>query len=190
MLGESERNAIANLWRRKVDQDERGLPLSDRHRNLEPSSAELLYSLVVGLGAKRTLEVGGSSGISTIALGAAARQINGHLTSIEIEPKRQAESRAILRTLGLEQFVEYVCADAAVVLPRLEDVNLALLDCEKADYIRFFDMLPLSPGAYVVADNILSHAMNEYVAHVRKLPGVESITLPIGKGLELTRFVA
>jgi predicted O-methyltransferase YrrM len=172
-----------------LDQDERRLPVSDRHRNLEPSSAEFLYSLVNGLGAKQTLEIGGSSGISTIALAAAARDVNGRLTSIEIEPKRQAESRETLHTLGLDEFVDYICADAGLVLRRLENLDLAFIDCEKADYIRFFDMLPLSPNGYVVADNILSHEMKEYVAHVRRLPGVESITLPIGKGLELTRFV-
>ena len=45
----------------------------------------------------------------------------------------------------------------------------------------------LTPGAIVVADNILSHDLAEYVAHVRALPGAESITLPVGKGLEITR---
>ena len=54
---------------------------------------------------------------------------------------------------------------------------------------RFFDMLRLAPGAVVVADNILSHDLTAYVAHVRARPGVESMTLPVGKGLEVTRQV-
>jgi predicted O-methyltransferase YrrM len=41
----------------------------------------------------------------------------------------------------------------------------------------------------VVADNIVSHGLAEYVAHVRARSGVESVTLPVGKGLEVTRFV-
>ena len=40
----------------------------------------------------------------------------------------------------------------------------------------------------VVADNILSHDLTDYVGRVRTRPGVESMTLPIGKGLEVTRI--
>lgn len=189
MFSYLEENAIDALWRRKLEQDEHGLPVPARHRNLEPVSAEFLYHLIVSLGAKRTLEIGGSSGISTIAMAAAACQIDGRLISIEIEPERQAESRATIKRLMLERFVDYICADAAAVLPNDSEVDLAFIDCEKTDYIRFFDMLRIAAGGFVVADNILSHSMTDYVAHVRSRPGTESITLPIGKGLELTRIV-
>ncbi len=117
----------------------------------------------------------------------AARATGGRLTSIDIEPKRQAESKKTLAALGLAEPVDYRLADAALVLPSLADVNLALIDCEKEDYIRFFDMLQLVPGAVVVADNILSHGLTDYVAHVRRRPDIESISLPVGKGLEVSR---
>lgn len=188
MLKKTERAAIERLWQRKLDQDAKGLPQSERHRNLEPPSAEFLCALAAGIGAKRIVEIGGSSGISTIALAAAARETVGRLTSIEIEPKRQAESRATLRGLQLDGFVDYTCKDAAEVLLTLGEVDLALIDCEKEDYIRFFDMLKIVPGGVVVADNILSHQLGDYVAHVRSKKNVESITLPIGKGLEVTRI--
>lgn len=188
ILGKRERAAIACLWQRKLDQDERGLPQSERHRNLEPPSAEFLCALAAGIAAKRMIEIGGSSGISTIALAAAARQVGGRLTSIEIEPKRQQESRELLSSLVLEQFVDYICGDAGAVLPGLSEVDLAFIDCEKEDYVRFFDMLHVAPGGFVVADNIISHSLTEYVKHVRQLTNIESVTLPIGKGLELTRF--
>ena len=63
-----------------------------------------------------------------------------------------------------------------------------LIDCEKDDYARFLAMLRLAPGAVVVADNILSHQLWEYIRLVRSYPGVESVTLPVGKGLEVSRF--
>ncbi len=190
MLGERERAAITRLWQRKLEQDARGLPQAERHRNLEPPSAEFLSALASGIGARKILEIGGSSGISTIALAASARDTGGRVTSIEIEPRRQQESRELLRGLALDNFVEYICDDAAAVLPRLGEMDLALIDCEKEDYIRFFSMLRVAPGGFVVADNIISHSLTEYVKHVRQRPNVESVTLPIGKGLEVTRFVA
>jgi predicted O-methyltransferase YrrM len=187
MLGKNERQEIDRLWARKLQQDAQGLPQPERHRNLEPSSAEFIHALAAGIEAKRILEIGGSSGISTIALAAAARETGGRVISIEQEPLRQADAKETLSRLGLSEHVDFILADAATVLPRQGDIDFALIDCEKEDYIRFFDMLRMRKGGVIVADNITSHSLFEYVAHVRKSPGVESITLEIGKGLEVTR---
>ncbi len=188
MLGQPERDAIARLWERKQSQDAANLPQRDRHRNLEPESAEFICALAAGLRAKRLVEIGGSSGISTIALAAAARHADGHLISIEIEPARQAEARDNIAKLHLSDYVDLRLGNAGAILPQLGQTDFALIDCEKEDYARFLDMLHLAPGAVVVADNIISHNLKDYVAYVRSRPAAESITLPVGKGLEVTRF--
>lgn len=187
MLEAGERAEIARLWKRKREQDERKLPKAERHRNLEPDSADFICGLACGIKARRLIEIGGSSGISTIALAAAARATQGRLTSFEIEPGRQAEARATLSRLGLAQYVDFVLGDAGAFLPAHERVDFVLIDCEKEDYLRFFDLAPIGSGSVVVADNILSHELTDYVAHVRARNDVESITLPIGKGLEVSR---
>jgi predicted O-methyltransferase YrrM len=188
MLGERERIEIARLWERKLRQDALGLPQAERHRNLEPASAEFICALAAGIGAKRTLEIGGSSGLSTIALAAAARQVSGKVTSLEKDPDRQAEARATLSRLDLAPYVEFILGDAGSVLEGLGEFDFVLIDCEKGDYIRFFEMLNVPAGGMVVADNVISHSITSYIAHVRSRPEVESITLPIAKGLEVTRF--
>ncbi len=134
------------------------------------------------------MEIGGSSGISTIALAEAARQANGRLISIEIEPMRQAEARETIASLGLSGWVDFVLGDAADIIPACGERDFILIDCEKDDYIRFFKLVVLAPGAVVVADNILSHDLSDYVAYIRGRRNAESLTLPIGKGLEVTRF--
>src|ERR1700692_3797158 len=116
MLGIEERTEIYRLWKRKVEQDEQGLSQADRHRNLEPPSAEFIHALAAGIGAKRILEVGGSSGISTIALAAAAKQTSGRLVSIEMEPLRQQDAQQTLSRLDLAQHVDFIRADAATVV--------------------------------------------------------------------------
>lgn len=187
MLRTEERAEIDRLWARKLDQDAQSLPQADRHRNLEPPSAEFIHALAAGIEAKRILEIGGSSGISTIALAAAARATSGLVISIEQEPVRQADAKETLSRLDLAKHVDFILADAATVLPRQAGLDFALIDCEKEDYIRFFDMLRVRPGGIIVADNIISHSLSDYVAHVRSRPGTQSITLEIGKGLEVTR---
>jgi predicted O-methyltransferase YrrM len=188
MLRNEERTEIDRLWARKLQQDAQGLPQPERHRNLEPASAEFLHALAAGMAAQRILEIGGSSGVSTIALAAAVREIGGRVISIETEPRRQTEARQTIARLGLDQNVNFVLGDAAAVIPGEGDLDLAFIDCEKEDYIRFFDALRMRKGGIIVADNIISHSLSGYVAHVRKQPGVESITLSIGKGLEVTRL--
>lgn len=187
MLNESHRAEIRRLWARKVQQDSADVPFAERHRNLAPESADFLAALASGVGAKKIVEIGGSSGISTIALGAAAQQTQGKLISLEIEPRRQVESKETIAKLGLSDYVDFRLGDAAQTLPQLNDLEFVLIDCEKQDYIRFLDMLRFRPGAIVVADNILSHHLSDYVAHVRSQRGATSVTLPIGQGLELTR---
>jgi predicted O-methyltransferase YrrM len=189
LLTAAEREAIAGLWSEKLAQDARGLPQSERHRNLEPPSAEFICALAAGIRARRLLEVGGSSGLSTIALAAAARATGGRLVSIEVEPSRQALARQRVAGLGLGDRVDFVLADAAHVLGQYDELDFVLIDCEKEDYERFLSFLRLAPGALVVADNILSHNLGQYVSAVRGYPGVESVTLAIGKGLEVSRFV-
>src|SRR3954447_11628614 len=188
MLHDRDRAAIDGLWTVKISQDARELPQAQRCRNLEPDSAEFICALAAGCRATSLLEIGGSSGISTIALAAAARQTGGRLVSIEIEPARQAESKRTLSDLGLADRVDYVLADAGEVLDRYAGLQFVLIDCEKDDYVRFFDRLQLAPGAIVVADNILSHGLWDYVRHVRGVPEVQSVTLPVGKGLEVSRI--
>ena len=188
MFSAAQQAAIDRLWKRKLDQDGKKLTQGERHRNLEPDSALVLCAMASGIGAKRLLEIGGSSGLSTIALAEAARRTGGNLTSIEIEPRRQDEARRNIRELGLLDHVNFLLGDATSLLPGVGESDFVLIDCEKEDYPRFLDLLKLAPGAVVAADNILSHDLKDYVAHVRAQPGVESLTLPVGKGLEISRF--
>ena len=111
----------------------------------------------------------------------------GVVISIEQEPVRQADAKETLSRLDLAKHVDFVLGEAATVLPLQAGLDFALVDCEKEDYIRFFDTLRMRPGGIIVADNIISHSLSDYVAHVRRHPGTESITLKIGKGLEVTR---
>jgi len=187
MLRTEERAEIDRLWARKLQQDAQRLPQPERHRNLEPSSAEFIHALAAGIEARRILEIGGSSGISTIALAAAGRLTGGRVISIEREPLRQADARQTITRLSLDKKVDFVLGDAAAVIPVEADLDFAFIDCEKEDYIRFFDTLRMRKGGIIVADNIISHSLFDYVAHVRERPGAESITLTIGQGMEVTR---
>jgi predicted O-methyltransferase YrrM len=105
-----------------------------------------------------------------------------------MEAIRQAQAKESIKQLGLSDHVDFILADAADVLGDFRELEFVLLDCEKEDYIRFLEMLELAPGAIVVVDNVISHNLIDYREYVRSIAGVDSLTLSIGKGLEVSHF--
>ena len=82
-----------------------------RHRHLEPESAQFLASLIISNHANNVLEIGTSTGYSTLWLAYALQQIAEHrlkpvkLTSIELDNQRLITANNHLMTLGLNGLV-------------------------------------------------------------------------------------
>jgi predicted O-methyltransferase YrrM len=163
--------------------------------SIGPDTGQLLHMLARSLEAKQLVELGASYGYSTIWLADAARETGGKVHSFELSRKKVEFIRAKLRSVGLEDYVEFHVGDALKTLPELDvPLDLVLIDCWKSLYIPAFKLIfpKLSASGVVVADNMLHpveirHEARKYQAFVRELPELESIALPIGSGLELTR---
>ena len=81
--------------------------------------------------------------------------------------------------------------DAHETLRAVDDVfDVVFLDAEKEDYERLFELArgKLEPGALVVADNVLSHeeTLGAYSRARQADPTLESVTVPLDRGLELS----
>jgi len=160
-----------------------------------PATGQLINLLVKESGARSILEVGTSYGYSTVWLAEAARATGGRVTTLELQPGKQEYARQKLTEAGLVEFVEFKLGDARQSIAQLQThVDFVLLDLWKDLYIPCFDLFhsKLSPGALVVADNMLfpesarPHA-TLYRQHVRSKSDIESILLKVGSGLELSR---
>jgi predicted O-methyltransferase YrrM len=169
---------------------ERQLPFRKSKRwppLLEPSSAEFIAALAAGINSRHTLQVG--CGLSTVALAAAARATGSCVLSLHHEKDKQRIVQYVLKELGLSEFVEFITEDPASFIAHREGVEFVLLSGVPERYIQLFDLLKLRKGAVVVADNALDDATNDYIRHVRRQPGVESSTLPLNRGIEVTKIV-
>lgn len=98
----------------------------------------------------------------------------------------------MLQRAGLVEHVDFWVGDARAVAADLDtDLDFVLLDIGTHAYVQVFDVLSeASFGAFLVADNMLAPPSPEaavYRAHVRRMPDIESVLLPIGQGLELSR---
>ena len=100
-------------------------------------------------------------------------------------------ARENLARAGLLDAVEIregVAADTLAALPGPFD--FVVLDADRPSYRRYLDLsLPrLAPGGLLVADNVISHAdeLRDYLARVKSHPDLFSVTVPIGKGEEVS----
>jgi predicted O-methyltransferase YrrM len=164
--------------------------------SIGPDTGTLLNVLIKGARSRTIVELGTSYGHSTVFLAEAARAGDGHVVSIDVSAAKQRYAREQLAEAGLDAVVEFVNGDAREVLAAMPGtLDFVLIDLWKDLYIPCFDLVypKLADGAFVVADNILfpdlwRAEMTAYRRHVRSHDGIESVLLPVGSGIELSRF--
>jgi predicted O-methyltransferase YrrM len=161
-------------------------------------TARFLHATIIGLGAKRIVEVGTSYGYSTLFLAQAAQRTGGKVTTYEMSSAKQAYAREQLAKAGLAAYVEWKTGDAVKLLEgEPTGVDFALIDLWKDLYIPCFERLYplLSPNAVVVADNMTypEHTRAQtgaYRTHVRTKPDIEAVLLSIGSGIDICTKIA
>ncbi len=191
MLDDRVRSVLARLEAEDADERARGLPPAERSRQVARTTGQFLFSLVAPQVDCEVLEIGGSRGYSTIWLAAGVRYLGGHVLSLEHDPRKCEAWRRNIAEAGLEEWVHLAEGDAFETLAAMDDVfDVVFLDAEKEDYEELFALArtKLEPGALVVADNVLSHAdaLGAYSAARRADPTLESVTVPLDRGLELS----
>ena len=166
-----------------------GLPSSQRTRNVERETGRWLALLVRATNARQLLEIGSSNGVSTIWLAAAARQNGGQVTGTEILRERAAEANRNLADAGLDAVANVVAGDARATVASLPaPFDFVFIDAEKDDYVDHFEAVVdrVGIGGLILADNVISHDLSAYQAVLRERSDVETVTIPIGRGVEFT----
>ncbi|MGH3104920.1 MAG: O-methyltransferase [Gaiellaceae bacterium] len=191
MLDDQVRAVLARLEAEDADERDRGVPRERRARQVARTTGRFLFSLVAPQSDCGVLEIGGSRGYSTIWLAAGVRLFSGRVVSLEQDPEKIEAWRRNIEEAGLAEWAEIVEGDAHETLPRIDDVfDLCFLDAEKEDYERLFGLArgKLEPGALIVADNVLSHedTLGAYSRARQADPTLESVTVPLDRGLELS----
>jgi caffeoyl-CoA O-methyltransferase len=191
VLDDRVRAVLARLEREDADERERGVPASDRARQVAPATGRFLFALAAPQTDCEVLEIGGSRGYSTIWLAAGVRHLGGRVLSLEHDARKIAAWRKNIADAGVADWADLVEGDAFETLPAIDDVfDVVFLDAEKDDYERLFDIArsKLERGALVVADNVLSHeeTLGAYSQARQADPTLESVTVPLDRGLELS----
>jgi len=154
-----------------------------------------LSILLKAINAKRILEVGTSSGFSTLWFAdAVGKDRKSRLITIEMNPLKVEWAWKNFKEAGVDKMIEIRQGIALEVLHKLKgNFDFVFLDADKENIIKYFDLvLPMVRiGGIIAADNMLypEHyrpSMRKYARHVHGKPNIQSITVPIGMGEEIT----
>ena len=161
-----------------------------------PDAGRLINILARSLKAPHILELGTSYGYSGIWLADAARATGGRLTTMELQDYKSAYAREMSAEAGLAAHVDFKVGDAVKMIGELpHGIDFVLVDLWKDLYVPCLEVFypKLNPGAIIVADNMIRPGGDEvkrYGERVRNLPKIDSVLLPVGSGLEVSRFDA
>jgi predicted O-methyltransferase YrrM len=191
VLDDRVRAVLARLEEEDAREREEGVPREQRARQVARTTGQFLFALVAPQTDCEVLEIGGSRAYSTIWLAAGVRYFGGRVLSLEHDPAKIDAWRSNIADAGLEDWTDLVPGDAFETLPGIDDVfDVVFIDAEKEQYEDLFQLArtKLEPAALVVADNVLSHAdqLAEYSRARQSDPTLESVTIPLDRGLELS----
>ena len=204
MINEKIQNVLSRL--------EKDIDYENSHRSEVPSEERLncisknigmFYNIMLkSINAKKVLEIGMSVGYSGLWFADAvmsSTQSDGQITTIDREKFKIDKATRNFEEAGVSSLIKIREGEAKKILHEVKDefgenyFDFIFIDADKESYIEYFDLcLPLvRKGGIIGADNILfperfNEMMADYLSHVRSNPNVQSVTVPIDNGEEVT----
>ena len=204
MINEKIQNVLSRL--------EKDIDYENRHRDEIPSKKRLncisknigmFYNIMLkSINAKKILEIGMSVGYSGLWFADAVisnAQSDGQIITIDREKFKIDSATQNFEEAGVSSLIKIREGEAGKILHEIKEefgedyFDFIFIDADKESYIEYFDLcLPLvRKGGIIAADNILfperfNEMMADYLSHVRSNPNVQSVTVPIDNGEEVT----
>jgi len=203
MINEKIQNVLSRL--------ERDIDYENSHRDEVPSEKRLncisknigtFYNIMLkSIHAKNILEIGMSVGYSGLWFADAimSNTKDGQIITIDREKFKIDSATRNFEEAGVSSLIKIREGEARKILHEIKEefgenyFDFIFIDADKESYIEYFDLcLPLvRKGGIIGADNILfperfNEMMADYLSHVRNNPNVQSVTVPIDNGEEVT----
>ena len=190
-----ERSQLENL--RKIDVNHEDLMLA-----ITKETGEFYNILLKAIKAKRILEVGTSVGYSTLWFADAIHENQGKIITIEQSTSKISKATINFQKAGVENQIEIKKGEAKQVLKQIanfvkvnpnEQFDFAFLDADKELNIEYFDLiLPMiKVGGIIATDNILyperfRPLMKKYIEYIKTKSNVQTVSLDLGNGEQIT----
>jgi len=203
MVNEKIQNVLSRL--------EKDIDYESSHRDEIPGEKRLncisknigmFYNIMLkSIHAKNILEIGMSVGYSGLWFADAimSNTQDGQIITIDREQFKIDSATRNFEEALVSSLIKIREGEARKILYEIKEefgenyFDFIFIDADKESYIEYFDLcLPLvRKGGIIAADNILfperfNEMMADYLSHVRNNPNVQSVTVPIDNGEEVT----
>ena len=197
--------SIIKILEKKTDNEQKhkkDLLEKDRMLAITRDTGKFYNLLLKSIGAKRILEIGLSHGYSTLWFADAILLKNSQdsrIITIENDLSKIKIAEENFVKADIENIVTIKQGDGITILNEmLENFNktyqkpyfdFVFIDADKENSIKYFELcFPMvRKNGIIAADNILDmKEMEEYVKYVKNRLDIQTITLPIGWGQELS----
>lgn len=165
-----------------------------RDMNVPEIDGRTLYDLVIKGNYKSALEIGTSTGHSSIWIAWALSKTGGKLITIDIDEGRHREALENFREAGLSEYIDARLADAHQLVKELKGpFDFVFSDADKDWYKQYFiDVDPkLRVGGCFTAHNISEgrgymSGQREFLEHIKGLKNYETRVDSRGGGLSIS----
>jgi len=172
----------------------------DRMLAITKETGELLNMILRLKNAKNMLEVGMSTGYSTIWCAEVISEQSGKIITIEQNPSKIKRAKENFQKAGVTDTITIKKGLAMQILTELnlqqkykDFFDFVLIDADKENVIEYFDLIfpMVSLGGVIVTDNMLypekfRDGMKKFSEYLRNNQKLRTITSPIGNGEEIT----
>ena len=112
---------------------------------------------------------------------------------MELHDYKSAFAAGMAEKAGLAGAIDFRVGDAVAMIGEVRGgLDLVLVDLWKDLYVPCLEAFypRLNPGAIIVADNVGpgQSSTRAYVEAIRAKPHISSFSLPVGQGIEISRF--
>ena len=150
-----------------------------RDLNVPYEDGQILHDIIVKNKYTSALEIGTSTGHSTIWIAWALSKTGGKLITIEIDKERYEQALQNIREAGLSEYVDARLADAHKLVKELPGpFDFVFSDADKDWYLQYFkDADPkLKNGGCFTAHNVLNGfgGTEEFLQYVQNLKNYET----------------
>lgn len=147
--------------------------------NVPYEDGKALYNLIVKNNYRRALEIGTSTGHSSIWMAWAMSKTGGKLTTIEIDESRYRTALMNFKKAGVEGLIDARLADAHQLVKELKGpFDFVFSDADKEWYTQYFkDVEPkLVVGGCFTAHNVTDGfgGIKEFLDYIRSLPNYQT----------------
>ena len=164
-----------------------------RDMNVPWEDGRILHDLILKNRHTRALEIGTSTGHSSIWIAWALAETGGKLVTIEIDPSRHAEAVRNFEEAGVAHLVDARLADAHELVRELKGpFDFVFSDADKGWYLQYFkDVDPkLAVGGCFTAHNVLRSGgggAGRFLDYVKALPNYRTtVEKASGEGVSVS----